>query len=86
MSAYCPKPYAVILAGGSGTRFWPLSREMNPKQLLSIFGSESLLVQSIHRALPFIEPRRGTVRIITNARLAPGLQEHLAHHAECRHG
>ena len=83
MSAHSLKPYAVILAGGSGTRFWPLSREMNPKQLLSIFGTESLLVQSIHRALPFVNSHRGAVRIITNARLAPSLQEHLSNHPEC---
>ncbi|TLY45185.1 MAG: mannose-1-phosphate guanyltransferase, partial [Nitrospirae bacterium] len=32
--------YAVILAGGSGTRFWPLSRHLYPKQLLRIMGEE----------------------------------------------
>ncbi|MGH9444929.1 MAG: sugar phosphate nucleotidyltransferase, partial [Terriglobia bacterium] len=31
--------YAVILAGGSGTRFWPLSRRARPKQLLKLFGT-----------------------------------------------
>lgn len=30
--------YALILAGGSGTRFWPLSRDHRPKQLLNMFG------------------------------------------------
>ena len=38
-----PSLYAAILAGGSGQRFWPLSRELNPKQLLSVFGTESLI-------------------------------------------
>ena len=32
--------FATILAGGSGQRFWPLSRELNPKQLLSMFHPE----------------------------------------------
>ena len=41
--------YALILAGGSGTRFWPLSRNAKPKQLLNLFGDETLLEQAIHR-------------------------------------
>lgn len=41
--------YAVILAGGSGTRFWPLSRNDRPKQLLDLFGSGTLLNQTIAR-------------------------------------
>ncbi|MGH9356369.1 MAG: mannose-1-phosphate guanylyltransferase, partial [Terriglobia bacterium] len=41
--------YAVILAGGSGTRFWPLSRRDRPKQLLNLFGERSLLVETIER-------------------------------------
>jgi len=43
------RPYAVILAGGSGTRFWPLSRELYPKQFLKINGPKTLLEQTIHR-------------------------------------
>ena len=39
----------VILAGGSGTRLWPLSREQSPKQLISLFGDESLLEATVHR-------------------------------------
>ena len=35
--------YVVIMAGGSGTRLWPLSRQGTPKQLLEIFGGKSLL-------------------------------------------
>jgi len=77
MSAYIPNLFAIILAGGSGMRFWPLSRELNPKQLLSVFGTESLLMQAMHRILPLIDPQRGSVRIVTNERLLGALQEHL---------
>jgi len=41
--------YALILAGGSGTRFWPLSRNSLPKQLLDLFGNGTLLEQTIRR-------------------------------------
>ncbi len=41
--------YALILAGGSGTRFWPLSRNSKPKQLLDLFGDGTLLEQTIRR-------------------------------------
>jgi len=41
--------YALILAGGSGTRFWPLSRNSRPKQLLELFGRETLLEKTIRR-------------------------------------
>ena len=41
--------YALILAGGSGTRFWPLSRNRKPKQLLDLFGTGTLLEQAIQR-------------------------------------
>ena len=42
--------YGVILAGGSGTRFWPLSRERFPKQLLRIVGEGTLLQQTFRTA------------------------------------
>jgi mannose-1-phosphate guanylyltransferase len=41
--------FALILAGGSGTRFWPLSRNDKPKQLLDLFGTGTLLEQTIKR-------------------------------------
>lgn len=43
--------YAVILCGGSGTRLWPLSRSLRPKQLLCLNGDESLLQQTARRLL-----------------------------------
>jgi len=46
--------YAVILAGGIGSRFWPLSRELEPKQFLSFKGKQSLLQQTIERVLPLV--------------------------------
>jgi len=41
--------YAVILAGGSGTRFWPLSRETTPKQLLRMFGDTTMIQKTVAR-------------------------------------
>jgi len=49
--------YAVILAGGSGTRFWPLSRESRPKQYLNIVGDETLFQKSISRVKGRIDPK-----------------------------
>jgi mannose-1-phosphate guanylyltransferase/mannose-6-phosphate isomerase len=47
--------YAVVLAGGSGTRLWPLSRAMMPKQLLSLNGDETLLQQTARRLTPMVK-------------------------------
>lgn len=46
--------YILILCGGSGPRLWPLSRASNPKQFLKIFGSRSLLQETVHRFKKFI--------------------------------
>ena len=50
--------FGVILAGGSGTRFWPWSRSQYPKQVLRLLGSESLLQATCGRLLPRIPPER----------------------------
>lgn len=50
--------YAVIMAGGSGTRFWPLSRRAHPKQLLKLFGKHTLLEQTVARIEKVIPPER----------------------------
>jgi len=55
--------YIVILAGGSGTRFWPLSRKKSPKQLMSVFGGKSMLQRTVERTLP-LNPKR--ILIVTN--------------------
>jgi mannose-1-phosphate guanylyltransferase len=47
---------ALILAGGSGTRFWPLSRKHRPKQLLALEGERSLLRDTLERLRPLVEP------------------------------
>lgn len=49
--------YAIILAGGSGTRLWPLSRSAKPKQLLALNGKESLLQETARRILPLVHPQ-----------------------------
>ena len=48
--------YAVILSGGAGTRLWPLSRSLRPKQLLSLNGDRSLLQQTAERLLKLVTP------------------------------
>ena len=62
--------YAVIMAGGSGTRFWPASREARPKQLLALGGAtgESLLAATVKRLHPLVPKER--VFVVTAARLA----------------
>lgn len=49
--------FAVIMAGGRGTRFWPLSREALPKQYLRLTGKESLIQLTIKRLKPLIPPK-----------------------------
>ncbi|MBU4419362.1 MAG: mannose-1-phosphate guanylyltransferase/mannose-6-phosphate isomerase [Candidatus Omnitrophica bacterium] len=56
--------YAVILAGGVGSRFWPFSRELEPKQFMQIIGQESLLQAAIQRLKGVVDPAR--TYIITN--------------------
>ncbi len=47
---------AVIMAGGSGTRFWPLSREITPKQYLKLFSEETMIQKTVKRLYPMIGP------------------------------
>lgn len=63
-----PTTYAVIMAGGSGTRFWPVSRSATPKQLVRIVGETTMIQATVARLMPLIVPER--ILIITTAQLA----------------
>ncbi len=67
---------ALILAGGSGTRFWPLSRHSFPKQFLSLKGDRSLLQATVDRQRPLIEP--DDVWISTTEALAEQVRSQLS--------
>lgn len=56
--------YALILAGGSGTRFWPLSRNAKPKQLLDLFGNGTMLRQAVNRVSGLVPAEN--IFILTN--------------------
>jgi mannose-1-phosphate guanylyltransferase len=56
--------HAVIMAGGSGTRFWPASRSSHPKQFLPLFGDETLLQGTVRRVADWIDSERTWV--VTN--------------------
>jgi mannose-1-phosphate guanylyltransferase len=59
--------HPVILAGGRGTRFWPLSRQRRAKQLLALDGKQTMIQQAVSRLLPLASPARFWV--ITNGHL-----------------
>ncbi len=67
--------YAIIMAGGSGTRFWPLSREKMPKQLLKIGGEDTLIRQTVSRISPLV--RFEDIFIVTNQSLADTISQQL---------
>jgi mannose-1-phosphate guanylyltransferase len=68
-----PSPlYVLILAGGSGERFWPLSRRACPKQLLTLFSAETLLEATLRRLDGLVPP--ANVLILTNAEQADGVR------------
>ena len=58
---------AIILAGGSGERFWPLSTPEKPKQFLNVFGGESLIRQSVSRLQGLVKPK--DVFVVTSKQL-----------------
>jgi len=64
--------YAVIMAGGGGTRLWPLSRRERPKQMLKLFGDRSLFQIAVDRLMPLFPPEQ--VIIITSENIASEFQ------------
>jgi len=67
------KIYTLIMAGGSGTRFWPRSRVVKPKQYLNLFGNESLLQSTIKRFETFTDNRN--IYIVSSKTQAQVLEE-----------
>jgi mannose-1-phosphate guanylyltransferase len=67
--------YPVILAGGRGTRFWPLSRKKRAKQLLALDGRQSMIQQTVARLRPMAPAKR--FWIITNHDLRPAILRQL---------
>ncbi len=63
-----PTPWVVILAGGVGSRFWPVSTPHHPKQLLPLAGERPLLAQTLDRIRPLVPLER--IRILTGQALA----------------
>lgn len=56
--------YAVIMAGGVGSRFWPRSKERKPKQLIRIFGDNTMIQDTVKRLEGLVEPKN--IFVITN--------------------
>lgn len=72
--AEIPQRMALVLAGGVGERFWPLSRRSRPKQLLPLGpGGSSLLRDTVERLAPFISP--GQVHVITGTPLVGPIRD-----------
>lgn len=65
--------YAIIMAGGKGERFWPLSTERRPKQLLALVGGKPLILQAVERLEGIVPPER--ILIVTNQSLVPQIRE-----------
>ncbi len=70
-----PNFYPVILAGGRGTRFWPLSRKKRAKQLLALDGTRSMLQQTVSRLMPLASPKQ--FWIVSNEDLRPAILKQL---------
>jgi mannose-1-phosphate guanylyltransferase len=65
--------WAVVLAGGIGSRFWPLSTPQRPKQLLNLVGERPLIAETIARLAPLIPPER--VLVLTSRDIAPAIHK-----------
>lgn len=67
--------WALIIAGGRGTRFWPRSRRALPKQCMSLDGERTLIQNTVERIRPLIPPER--IVVVTSAEMAPAIRKQL---------
>jgi mannose-1-phosphate guanylyltransferase len=67
--------FIIIMAGGRGERFWPVSRETRPKQLIRLLGERSFLQDAVERVLPLAPIKN--ILVITNAAQAPEVRKQL---------
>src|SRR3954451_16782906 len=67
--------FVIIMAGGRGERFWPVSREQTPKQLIKLLGDKSFLQEAVARVLPLVPPKN--IFIITNEAQAAEVRKQL---------
>lgn len=67
--------YAVIMAGGRGTRFWPRSRERKPKHLLDIISPRTVIQETVDRILPLVDP--ANILVVTGRKHARILMKQL---------
>ena len=70
-----PDRFVIIMAGGRGERFWPVSREKTPKQLINLLGHRSFLQEAVDRVLPVVPLKN--IFIITNAAQADAVRKQL---------
>lgn len=73
--APAPELWALVMAGGRGARFWPLSRRAMPKQCLSLDGGPTLLQQAVARLSPLVPPAR--VLVVTGPDMADAVRAQL---------
>ena len=67
--------FVIIMAGGRGERFWPVSREKTPKQLIKLLGDKSFLQEAVERVLPIVPAKN--IFIITNEAQAAEVRKQL---------
>lgn len=67
--------YALILAGGKGTRLYPLSRSNNPKQFLKVFNEDSFLTNTVKRIEPLVNTEN--IFVVTNKEYIDKIYEEL---------
>ena len=68
--------WVVVMAGGSGTRFWPLSRQARPKQILKLLNGRTLLRECFDRLADIFDPR--SILVLTNTSYVDQVRENLS--------